>query len=161
MKHTYTEQQLREAVSTSKSIRQVLAKLGLKEAGGNYSTTKKRISQAGIDTTHFTGQGWKKDKTFGPKRPLEDYLSNEYGIQSYQLKLRLLKEGVKTHQCEVCGITEWNGKPTPLELDHIDGNHSNNNLSNLRVICPNCHAQTETYRGKNKKTSLNKVPLWR
>ena len=151
MKHTYTEQQLREAVSTSKSIRQVLAKLGLKEAGGNYSTTKKRISQAGIDTTHFTGQGWKKDKTFGPKRPLEDYLSNEYGIQSYQLKLRLLQEGVKTHQCEVCGITEWNGKPTPLELDHIDGNHFNNNLSNLRVICPNCHAQTETYRGKNKK----------
>ena len=151
MKHTYTEQQLIEAVKSSTSVRQVLGKLGLKEVGGNYSSTKKRISQLALNTDHFNGQAWNKGKKIGPKRPLEAYLSNEYAIQSFKLKQRLIREGVKTHQCEVCGITEWNGKPTPLELDHIDGNHSNNNLSNLRVICPNCHAQTENYRGKNKK----------
>ena len=150
-KHTYTEQQLREAVKSSTSIRQVLGKLGLKEAGGNYSTTKKRISQFAIDTSHFTGMLWSKGKTIGPKRPLEQYLSNEYGIGSHKLKQRLIAEGLKEHKCEVCGITEWNGRPTPIELDHIDGDHSNNHLDNLRIICPNCHAQTTNYRGKNKR----------
>ena len=150
MPYKYSDNQLIEAVKSSTSVRQVLGKLGLKEAGGNYSSTKKRISQLSLNTDHFTGQAHNRGKKTGPRRPLQAYLSNECGIQSHKLKQRLLKEGVKTHQCEVCGITEWNGKPTPLELDHIDGNHSNNNLSNLRVICPNCHAQTDTYRGKNK-----------
>jgi HNH endonuclease. len=53
------------------------------------------------------------------------------------------------HRCEVCGITEWMGRPAPLELDHCDGNSLNNHLDNVRLICPNCHAQTATYKGKN------------
>lgn len=53
--------------------------------------------------------------------------------------------------CYECKLTEWCGKNIPLELDHIDGSHNNNSLDNLRLLCPNCHAQTETYRGKNKK----------
>jgi len=57
---------------------------------------------------------------------------------------------LKPHQCEICSTTKWNGKPIPLEVDHIDGNHENNVLSNLRLICPNCHAQTDTYKAKNR-----------
>jgi Zn finger protein HypA/HybF involved in hydrogenase expression len=53
------------------------------------------------------------------------------------------------HRCEVCGISEWMGRPAPLELDHKDGNSSNNVLDNIRLICPNCHAQTATYKGRN------------
>ena len=53
----------------------------------------------------------------------------------------------------MCGITEWNGQPTPTELDHINGVRTDNRLENLRILCPNCHAQTKTYRGKN----INKV----
>jgi Zn finger protein HypA/HybF involved in hydrogenase expression len=55
----------------------------------------------------------------------------------------------RSHRCEVCGITEWMGKSAPLELDHKDGDSLNNTLENLRLICPNCHAQTETYKGRN------------
>jgi len=53
------------------------------------------------------------------------------------------------HRCEVCGITQWMGRAAPLELDHRDGNPLNNQLDNVRLICPNCHAQTATYKGKN------------
>jgi hypothetical protein len=53
------------------------------------------------------------------------------------------------NRCEACGLSEWQGKPIPIELDHIDGNSDNNSEGNLRLICPNCHAQTETYKGAN------------
>ena len=67
----------------------------------------------------------------------------QYG--SSKLRVRLIAEGVKEAKCEICNITEWNGKPAPLELDHIDGNNSNHRLENLRIICPNCHHQTPTH----------------
>tara|TARA_B100000073_G_C23488061_1_gene474416 strand:+ start:168 stop:629 length:462 start_codon:yes stop_codon:yes gene_type:complete len=146
----YTDEDFIEAWTTSSSIRQVLNKLGLAEAGGNYACAKKRAATLNLTKDHMLGQGWNKGKTFGPKRPLEAYLSNEFGIQSNKLRQRLISEGYKEYKCEICGIMEWNGQLAPLELDHIDGNHHNNTLDNLRVICPNCHAQTDTYRGKNK-----------
>ena len=150
-RYSYTEQELRESVKTSTSIRQVLSKLNIVAAGGNYQTTNKRIKKLNIDTSHFTGRAWNKGQTIGPKRDIKEYLSNEFPILSRKLKNRLIKEGLKEHKCECCGIIEWNGKPTPIELDHINGNHHDNCLENLRILCPYCHAQTDTYRGKNKK----------
>jgi hypothetical protein len=150
---TYTDTQFIDAVETSTSIRQVLAKLGLKEAGGNYKVAQQRIEKLGISLADGpNGQSWSKGKTLGPKRPIEYYLTENSYHQSHKLKLRLIQEGIKTHQCEECGITHWNGKTTPIELDHINGNRYDNRLENLRILCPNCHAQTETYRGKNKKS---------
>ena len=150
-RYTYSEEDLREAVKTSTSIRQVLDKLNIVPAGGNYQTTNRRIQKLDIDTSHFTGQAWNRGKVIGPKRPIEEYLKENSVVQSFRLKNRLLLEGIKQHKCECCGITEWNKKPAPLELDHINGNHHDNRLENLRILCPNCHAQTDTYRGKNKK----------
>ena len=146
----YTDADFIEAWTTSGSIRQVLGKLGLVEAGGNYACAKKRADALGLTKEHMHGQSWNKGKKVGPKRPVEEYLSNQRPIQSYKLKNRLLAEGLKQHKCECCGITEWNGQPAPIELDHIDGNRYNNTIENLRILCPNCHAQTDTYRGKNK-----------
>jgi|APSaa5957512622_1039677.scaffolds.fasta_scaffold162348_1 hypothetical protein len=76
--------------------------------------------------------------------------SQQLGIKPYILKLKLLKEGIKENECEECGHDTWNGKPIPIEMDHVDGNRFNNNLSNLRMLCCNCHAQTETYCKPNK-----------
>jgi 5-methylcytosine-specific restriction endonuclease McrA len=150
-RYTYSEEELREAVKTSTSIRQVLDKLNIVPAGGNYQTTNRRIQKLDIDISHFSGQAWNKGRVIGPKRPIEEYLKENSVVQSFKLKNRLITEGFKQHKCECCGITEWNGQPAPIELDHINGNHHDNRLENLRILCPNCHAQTDTYRSKNRK----------
>lgn len=123
--------------------------LGLKPSGGNYSTVKRLVADLGLDTSHWTGQAWNKGKKLGSKQPLENYLVVGSTISSYKLKLKLLSEGFKEAKCECCGIEEWNGQKAPLEIDHINGVNNDNSLDNLRILCPNCHAQTETYRGKN------------
>jgi hypothetical protein len=145
----YTEKQFVDAVKNSNSIRQLLIALNVSSYGGNYRSIKKLIEEFNLDTSHFTGQAHSKGKTVGPKRPIEDYLSNKQGINSHKLRKRLIKEGIFEAKCHNCNLTEWLGQPISLELEHIDGNHSNNNLSNLTIICPNCHAQTGTYR-RNK-----------
>ena len=83
------------------------------------------------------------------KFSIDEILANKRPYQSYKLKLRLLAEGIKENKCEICGIQEWNGKEINCQLDHIDGNKNNNALENLRIICPNCHSQTETFGFKN------------
>ena len=151
MSSKYTNEQFIEAVKTSTSVRQVLSKIGVKEAGGNYKVAKDKIKRLNLDTSHFTGMGWLKGQTHKhTTKPIEYYLTEDSYHQSYKLKLRLLAEGIKQHKCEECGIIEWRGKPTPIELDHINGNNRDNRLENLRLLCPNCHAQTDTYRGRNK-----------
>jgi len=87
----------------------------------------------------------------GVKIPLSEILEGFHPhYQTFKLKNRLLKEGLFENKCKCCGIKEWNGKSINMQLDHIDGNSKNHKLDNLRMICPNCHSQTETYCGKNK-----------
>lgn len=147
----YTIEELKDAVASSSSIAQVLSKLDVVVAGGNYASIRSMFKKHAIDTSHFTGQGWSKGKSFKPKRPLQDYLDNKYAIASHSLRQRLLSEGIFERKCYGCNLTEWFGNEIPLELDHINGVHEDNTLSNLRLLCPNCHALTDTYRGKNKK----------
>ncbi|MDH5189687.1 MAG: HNH endonuclease [Gammaproteobacteria bacterium] len=148
--YKYTETALQNAVQNSTSLRQVLLKLNVSPYGGNYSILKKAINHFELDISHFRGQAWNKGKNLPAKVPLEKYLNNELAIQSFKLKNRLLKEGIFKHKCACCYGTSWLNKPIPLELDHINGNNKDNDLKNLRLLCPNCHALTPTYRGKNK-----------
>lgn len=71
-------------------------------------------------------------------------------FQTYKLKNRLLKHGILENICSICGLSKWNNKTLNLELDHIDGSRVNHNLANLRLLCPNCHSQTDNYRSKNR-----------
>jgi len=82
---------------------------------------------------------------------LQDYLDNKFPIQSYKLKNKLIKANLLEYKCSICTISNWNTEFIALELDHIDGNNKNNNLINLRLLCPNCHSQTDTYRSKVRK----------
>lgn len=63
-------------------------------------------------------------------------------------RLIIKERGIK---CELCGITEWRGQATPVQLDHIDGNSDHNTRDNLRLLCPNCHALTPTFTSRNRK----------
>jgi hypothetical protein len=82
---------------------------------------------------------------------IENFLNNVHFITSSKLKKKLFAHNLKEEICESCKHTEWMGRKISLELHHIDGNPKNNNLSNLMILCPNCHALTEHYRGSNQK----------
>ena len=129
--------------------------LGVKPNGGNYKIMHNAIEKYSLDVSHFTGQGWNVGLKFVPKKPtlLRDILVEGSYVQSYKLKNRLLQEGLKKKRCECCGLTTWQGREIPLELHHINGNTRDNRLCNLKILCPNCHALTENYRGLNKSAA--------
>ena len=91
------------------------------------------------------GKGIKSDPKY---KTAEEYIKGTC-VKSHILKQKLIRDELKEAKCEICGLKEWLGNPIPLELDHIDGNHYNNELNNIRIICPNCHALQPTNSGKN------------
>ncbi|MFZ2188418.1 MAG: HNH endonuclease signature motif containing protein [Candidatus Moraniibacteriota bacterium] len=153
-KRSWTENELKKAVELSTSVRQVLKRLKLKEAGGNYSQIKKFLELYKINTKHFTGKGWNKGMSgIGkPRQELEEILKKDSNFQSFKLKKRLFVAGLKPKHCEECGWHKIsNDGRLPLELDHINGDSKDNRLENLRVLCPNCHSLKPTHRGRNRK----------
>lgn len=150
----WTREQLTDAVNTSGSIRQVIQKIGLVPAGGNYVQVQQYLKRYEIDTSHFHGMGWRKGNTTPatPPQPLKKILTKNSSYQSYKLKSRLWAEALKPKECEMCGWKEISSDGRlPLELDHINGDRYDNRLENLRVLCPNCHSLQPTHRGKNKR----------
>ena len=158
MRYKTTKEELEKAIKESVSIAGVCRCLNIRPVGGNYKTLYEKIKTWNIDISHFTGQGWNVGLKFRPNLPtdLNQILSGEIKYTSTnRLKNRLIEEGIKGHVCEICGLTEWLDKPIPLELDHINGDNTDNRSENIRLICPNCHAQTPTYRRKNKVSAIN------
>lgn len=152
-KCSWTAEQLKDAVRESTSIRQVISKLGLVPAGGNYQQISKAIHDHSLRTEHFKGHAWNKGMTV-PREPvysLEEILIQNSHFGLYRLKERLFKLGIKEKKCEECGWAKMSPDGRiPIELDHINGDRHDNRLENLRILCPNCHSLKSTHRGRNK-----------
>ena len=162
-KYKIEKDELEKIVKDVLSIAEVCRRINIRPVGGNYKTLKKYFRLYDIDITHFTGQGWntgKRYRNFTKTYSLEEIMVQDSTYTSTsKLKKRLINEGIKDNRCEECGITNWNNKPISLHLDHINGDNLDNRLLNLRILCPNCHSQTDTYCNKNissKSSELRK-----
>ena len=146
----FTHKEIEKFVQESFSWATLAEKLGYDKCGGSYLTAmKKMVAELNLDTSHFTGQGWNKDNF--------DYTRFKKGVVikiSQAIKALTFMRG---HSCERCNQKEWLGKPIPLEVHHIDGDSLNNEMSNLELLCPNCHALTDNYRGRNINKHKEKV----
>lgn len=150
-----TDEEFINLVKTSLSYSELIRKLGLKPAGGNFDKVKREIKKLNLDISHMTGKGWNKNERYKQikvKKNLEEILiKNSTFISTSKLRQRLIKEGIKKHICECCKKEKWFDKPIPLELHHINSIKDDLRLENLQILCPNCHALTDNYRGKNIK----------
>lgn len=119
------------------SIAGLLKKLDLKMAGGNYAHIKKTIQRLNIDTSHWTGMAWSKDQQL---KNWQNYTKVTH-CKKHLIKLR-------GNTCESCNNSLWLNNSIPLEVHHLDSDRTNNNLNNLQLLCPNCHALTDSWRGR-------------
>lgn len=155
-KRKWTKEELQESLQKSRSLGQLLVFLGLRPVGGNYAQVKKYLNEEHLDFSHLQGRSWEKGLKRAPRpiRTLKSILVQNSDYQSFKLKRRLFDANLKPKQCEMCGWAKYTFDGyLPLELDHINGIHSDNRLENLRVLCPNCHSLQSTHRGRKLKTS--------
>lgn len=141
---TFTKQEVADIVEASSSYREVMRKLGYRGGSGDsLKYVRKKISEYGIDVSHFTTERNK------------EVLQDEIFVAGSSVSQKALRKHFKMlnaveYKCSLCGLPpEWNGKPLSLTLDHIDGDNHNNVISNLRWVCPNCDRQLDTYGSKN------------
>ena len=146
---------LEEAVQAARTYADVARAVGWPAGGGPHRRLQALIAAAGLDTSHFVAH-WRTGavEPLRPARPLSEVLVLGSHAQTSNLRERLVREGVLPRRCACCGLETWQGRPIPLELDHVNGIRSDNRLENLRLLCPNCHAQTDTYRGRNIGAAL-------
>lgn len=149
----WTREVLEPVVAASTSVSDVLRRLGLDVVGGHHAHISRRIKRYGIDTSHFT----RPSRAGRSLRPSPAHLLVEQNpdearrIPGDRLKRAMAMAGV-AERCALCGTEPlWQGHPLPLEVDHVDGDWRNNRVENLRLLCPNCHSTTDTYRGRGKR----------
>ena len=155
----YTKESLEVLCKESYSFAEVLRKTGRCDSGYSSRYLKSKIKEFSIDISHFTHKAWNKGKTHLEDSRIKsngNYTIEEIFCKNSKATRRTIIRYIKKYnlipyKCVTCGCTgNWQYGIISLELDHIDGDGTNNELSNLRYLCPNCHALTETYRGKNK-----------
>lgn len=149
-KTKYTYEILVEAVKNSKSFRDLSIRVGAGVHGGSIQLITDKVNKFNIDVSHFSGRQWRREFISNTKEPVEITLSIGKIQKAYKLKRALFEIG-REYKCEICQLNTWMSKSLSLQIDHKDGNKTNNLADNLRFICPNCHSQTDNFCAKNIK----------
>ena len=139
------QQEFIDICNSSESMAHAASRLGL-----HFTTFKKYATNYSCYNTNQSGKGIKKNIPNHKTLEQLQAANTKERKSNIPLKKRLIQEGILDYKCDICEIVEWKGQRLSLHLDHIDGNRDNNNLNNLRLLCPNCHSQTPTYCRKNK-----------
>ena len=160
MQDKYSKENLQKICADSYSYAEVIRKLGNIPRGGNYAIIKKYINLYDIDTSHFTHRNWRNspNQINNPNlhRGTEQWTYDTLFVKNCiagrkEVRRYIIRHNIFPYKCQTCGCDgNWMNGVIALELDHIDGDNTNNEINNLRFLCPNCHALTSTYRGKNK-----------
>lgn len=151
---TWTDKDLELAVKSSKTKSEVIRKLGLRSnSSGNFQIVDVHIKRLKLDITHFHEIMFGKPNK--PKHIKELLVKNSTYTNTVKLKSRLIRANLLKEECYECKTVMWMGRKLSLQLDHIDGDRSNNELNNLRLLCPNCHSLTSTY---SRTKMQNKLP---
>lgn len=157
----YSKEMLEPIITRCKTITEVLIELGLAPTGGNFGTIRRKIASYNLDASHFVKESWskgltketsevlaKRGKSITKHTPDTAFKENTR-LSSSTLK-KLFDELDVPEICTECGIgNTWNGKPIRLQIDHVNGIRTDNRITNLRYLCPNCHSQTDTFAGRN------------
>lgn len=149
-----SSEEFSEIINTSYYMVDVLEKLGYSRTSGTMTKyIKRRIKEENLSTAHFLGMKGRCGGRGKTRYTMEEILvENSRYYNNDSLKRRLLNGKMLEEKCDICGILpEWYGKPLTLQLDHINGVSNDHRLINLRLLCPNCHSQTITYSGRNRK----------
>ena len=140
----FSKEDLESFIKESESFRGLAGKIGYnieKSHGYPIESLKRMVEKYNFDISHFKGQGWNKNNF--------DYSRFQYGKA---IKSNVMIDALtylRGWKCEQCQLEMWNEQKIPLEVHHLDGDKLNNELNNLQLLCPNCHALTENWRGKN------------
>jgi hypothetical protein len=150
-RNKYTKELLEDAISKSTTMAEVLKRLGVRQSGSLHYHLMLKAKKFGIDLSHFKGKSFvKKDRKKMLPARLEEVCVEKSNYSRFHLKRRLIREGILKNECSVCHLpTEWNCKNLVMVLDHINGVRDDNRLENLRLLCPNCNSQQDTFCGRN------------
>ncbi len=149
----YSEANLSKLVCSSTTLSDVLRGLGLEIQPGNFDTLRKYIKRYKLDCSHFVGKS--AGRGGSSRKNLDEILVKDSEYDFGQLKRRLISEGLLPNECSNCkSTTQWQGKPLKMVLDHINGIKTDARIDNLRLLCPNCNSQTETFCRKNKYAGM-------
>ena len=151
-KNVISKEEAEKIVKECYSIADFCRKVGWQPRGDNYKIFHKYVKQYNLDISHFTGNKTNLNNLLNVGISKEEFFKKDKLIKACDIKKKIFKEGLKENKCEICGLTEWLNNPIKLQIHHIDGDHMNNEIENIQLLCPNCHSQTENFAGrKNKK----------